>query len=78
MPSSVFLLNENTPGHLTGGTFNLNSNTVQWSRKMNYSLGVANQNGSNILAGVYVFRLSVRSLSDGSKKQANKKLVIIN
>lgn len=28
--------------------FNLNSNTVQWSRKMNYSLGVVNQNGNNI------------------------------
>ena len=36
------------------------------------------QNGSNILSGVYVFRLSIRSLSDGSKKQANQKLVIIN
>jgi len=37
-----------------------------------------NQNGSNILGGVYIFRLSVRSLIDGSKKQANQKLVIIN
>ena len=37
-----------------------------------------NQNGSNILGGAYIFRLSVRSLSDGSKNQANKKLIIIN
>ena len=28
--------------------FNLNSNTVQWSRKMNYALGVVNQNGNLI------------------------------
>ena len=37
-----------------------------------------NQNGSNILGGLYILRLSVRSLSDGSKNQANKKLIIIN
>ena len=37
-----------------------------------------NQNGSNILGGVYIFRVSVRSLNDGSKNQANEKLIIIN
>ena len=36
------------------------------------------KNGSNLLSGVYIFRLSIRSLIDGSKKQANQKLVIIN
>ncbi len=36
------------------------------------------QNGSKLLSGVYIFRLSIRSLIDGSKKQANQKLVIIN
>lgn len=36
------------------------------------------ENGSNLLSGVYIFRLSIRSLIDGSKKQANQKLVIIN
>lgn len=36
------------------------------------------QNGSELRSGVYIFRLSIRSLIDGSKKQANKKLVIIN
>lgn len=36
------------------------------------------KNGSNLLSGIYIFRLSIRSLIDGSKKQANQKLVIIN
>lgn len=36
------------------------------------------QNGSNLLGGVYIFQLSIRSLIDGSKNQANQKLVIIN
>lgn len=36
------------------------------------------QNGSKLRSGVYIFRLSIRSLIDGSKKQANQKLVIIN
>ena len=36
------------------------------------------QNGSNLLAGVYIFKLTIRSLIDGSKKHANQKLVIIN
>ncbi|MCK5705965.1 MAG: hypothetical protein KAI29_32670, partial [Cyclobacteriaceae bacterium] len=36
------------------------------------------KNGSNLLGGVYIFRLFIRSLNDGSKKQANQKLVIIN
>ncbi|MCK5104079.1 MAG: T9SS type A sorting domain-containing protein, partial [Cyclobacteriaceae bacterium] len=36
------------------------------------------KNGSILLSGVYIFRLSIRSLIDGSKKQANQKLVIIN
>ena len=36
------------------------------------------QNGNNLLSGVYIFRLSIRSLIDGSKKQANQKLVFIN
>lgn len=35
------------------------------------------ENGSNMLNGVYIFRISVRSLMDGSKNQANQKLVII-
>jgi hypothetical protein len=36
------------------------------------------QNGSNILGGVYIFKVGVRSLVDGSKKVANHKFVIIN
>jgi hypothetical protein len=36
------------------------------------------QNGSNLPGGVYIFRLGVRSLSDGSKILANHKFVIIN
>jgi hypothetical protein len=36
------------------------------------------QNGSKLRSGVYIFRLSVRSLIDGSKKHANQKLIIIN
>ena len=36
------------------------------------------QNGSKLRSGVYIFRLSIRSLIDGSKKQANQKLVLIN
>ena len=43
---------------------------IFWDRK--------GENGSNLLAGVYIFRLSIRSLIDGSKKHANQKLVIIN
>ncbi len=35
-------------------------------------------NGSKLLSGVYIFKLSIRSLNDGSKKQENQKLVIIN
>ncbi len=35
------------------------------------------KNGGPLLSGVYVFRLSLRSLNDGSKKQANQKLIII-
>jgi len=35
-------------------------------------------NGSKLASGIYLFNLSVRSLTDGSKKQANQKLVIIN
>jgi len=31
-----------------------------------------------LLGGVYIFRVSIRSLIDGSKNQANQKLVIIN
>ena len=34
--------------------------------------------GSKLASGIYMFTLSVRSLIDGSKKQANQKLVIIN
>ena len=36
------------------------------------------QNGSKLVSGVYIFKLFIRSLIDGSKKQANQKLVIIN
>ena len=36
------------------------------------------QNGSILPGGVYIFRLGVRSLSDGSKNLANHKFVIIN
>lgn len=36
------------------------------------------QNGSNILGGVYIFKVGVRSLLDGSKNFANYKFVIIN
>ena len=36
------------------------------------------ENGSNLQSGVYLFRLFIRSLIDGSKNQANQKLVIIN
>jgi hypothetical protein len=36
------------------------------------------QNGSNILGGVYIFKVAVRSLEDGSKNFANHKFVIIN
>ncbi len=35
------------------------------------------KNGGTLLSGIYVFRLSLRSLNDGSKKQANQKLIII-
>lgn len=36
------------------------------------------QNGGILPGGVYIFRLGVRSLSDGSKNLANRKFVIIN
>jgi hypothetical protein len=36
------------------------------------------QNGGILPGGVYIFRLGVRSLSDGSKNLANHKFVIIN
>ena len=36
------------------------------------------QNGGTLPGGVYIFRLGVRSLSDGSKNLANHKFVIIN
>lgn len=36
------------------------------------------QNGSKLRSGIYIFRISIRSLIDGSKKQANQKLVLIN
>jgi hypothetical protein len=36
------------------------------------------QNGSKLGSGMYIFRLSIRSLIDGSKNQANQKLIIIN
>lgn len=36
------------------------------------------QNGSKLSNGVYIFRLSIRSLTDGSKNEAKQKLVIIN
>jgi hypothetical protein len=39
---------------------------------------VRESNGGNISSGIYIFKLSIRSLNDGSKKQANQKLVIIN
>lgn len=35
------------------------------------------KNGGPLLSGIYIFRLSLRSLKDGSKKQANQKLIII-
>ncbi len=38
----------------------------------------AETNGSKLASGIYLFNLSIRSLTDGSKKQANQKLVIIN
>jgi hypothetical protein len=39
---------------------------------------VTEKNGTKLASGIYIFTLSVRSLIDGSKKQANQKLVIIN
>lgn len=36
------------------------------------------ENGANLPGGVYVFKLGVRSLVDGSKNSANHKFIIIN
>ena len=48
------------------------------SRISNIYWDAKNENGSNMQGGLYIMKLTVRSLRDGSKNQAIQKLILIN